>query len=90
MTDNAQADVTLPQRERVRKALRVVPEPPEKTRTVLYLTSPGTIFVRGEGPGMSFDCGYCGSPLLMDIREEQVANLVMRCANCGLYNEAPS
>lgn len=76
--------------EREHRSLTTIPEPKRKSRSVLELRSAGTILIQGEGPPISYDCGVCASPLLVDVRPDQVTNVVLVCANCGAYNEGPS
>ena len=75
--------------ERKHFTLRVIEKPEEGTRTVLLYDGPGTIIIKGEHPGVSYDCGNCESPLIVDIEPGQVRNLVLRCRACGAYNESP-
>lgn len=83
-------DVTIPRVERKHVPLNVVPKPDNGHRSILYNDKVGSIFVRGEKHGVSYDCGNCETPLLIDIEEWQVKNIVLRCPNCGAYNESPS
>lgn len=80
----------LERKQREHVPLRVIPQPSNGARSVLVLDSPGTVFVKGEGPAVSYECGTCGSPLLVDVKAEQVRNVVLLCANCGSYNEGPA
>ncbi len=83
-------DVTIPRAVRTRVPLKIIPKPESDARSIIYNDGPGTIFIRGEKQGVSYDCGNCGSPLLIDVEEWQVKNIVFRCSNCGAYNESPA
>jgi hypothetical protein len=86
----ARLPTSTPRREREHEKLQPVPKPSNGSRTVLRLDGPGTIIVQGNGanaPAISYDCGSCGSPLMVDVRRGQVTNVIMLCNNCGTYNE---
>lgn len=81
---------TVPRRDREHVSLRVIDPPSSSSRSILVLPERGTVFLIGDGPPVSYDCGTCSSPLLVDIKAEQVTNTVLLCNNCGSYNESPS
>lgn len=81
---------TVPIRERKHVDLVVIPESEGEGKTILELKEHGTVFIIGEGPPISYDCGNCRSPLLVDLKPSQVERVLLRCANCGSLNESPS
>lgn len=89
---STKAPSRVQQKKREHRRLRVIPPPANGSRSILQLDAPGTILVQGNGggPAVSYDCGNCGSPLLVDVTEDQVRNVVLKCNNCGSYNESPS
>ena len=70
----------------MRMKLNIVPEPPEKTRTVIE--SKVTPAFKGEGD-IDYICGNCGVVLAEKIRQGQIRNIVIHCPKCGQYNEFP-
>jgi hypothetical protein len=80
-----------PKKRRVR--LAVIPEPDPKIRSIL---APGEGFPK-DTPIMTGDkaspaslvmeCGGCGRALLVGIKTSQVQNLVLKCPDCGAFNE---
>lgn len=88
------AQVKIPERAdrqtREHQRLKVVERPSNGRLPVLELEDEGTVFYTGEGPPISYDCGYCGSPLLVDIRPDQIDRAVLVCKNCGSCNLTPS
>jgi predicted RNA-binding Zn-ribbon protein involved in translation (DUF1610 family) len=79
----------VPARRHIR--LRSIPRPIDGTRTVFTAGDDAPkrfTFIRGDSPGLSFDCAKCGTPLMIDVERGQVTNIVLRCNNCGTYNEA--
>ena len=70
--------------------LKVIPEPKQGTRTVFITdnTDPDFVYVQGDSPaGRSFECGRCGRPLIVGVERNQVRNVVLRCPQCGSYND---
>lgn len=73
---------------RTKVQLRTIPEPSEGTRTVLELKG---LFPAFKGKGETdIVCGHCGQVLIEGIGGEAVIkNIVIKCPNCGNYNEIP-
>jgi DNA-directed RNA polymerase subunit RPC12/RpoP len=71
--------------------LRVIPEPKEGTRTVFVTDRQDKefVFMQGQDPRvrLSLDCGNCGKPLIIGVPRMKIVNVVLRCPNCGSYNE---
>jgi len=71
--------------ERIR--LVVIPEPDPGTRPV-FTHGPGdTVFFTGTGTEVSLDCGNCGASLVVGMEREQINGLVLKCSNCGCFND---
>lgn len=79
----------VPLRARQHRLLHPIQPPSNGSRTVLELSTPGSVFLVGDGPPISYDCGKCHSPLLVDVTADDVENVVFHCPNCGTYNESP-
>lgn len=69
--------------------MRVIPEPALGSRTVLAPTSARHALFSSNGPN-SYCCGSCGTTLLEKMHYKQVADVVIRCAKCGAFNEIPT
>lgn len=69
------------------KAMRVIPEPAPKTRTVLVTDFQGPA-VASEGP-IDYICGTCALVLLKGVAVGMVQKIVVRCGSCGAFNEIP-
>jgi len=63
---------------------RIIPMPQNGTRTVFIGTT--VPFFRGIGK-LTIVCGHCNLPLICNIDVGQVKNIVIRCPNCGRYND---
>jgi hypothetical protein len=70
-----------------RITLTVIPEPDPATRTVSVKTGEGTIAFNGTATEKSFDCGSCGASLAVGVREDQVYGAVIKCNQCGAFND---
>lgn len=70
-----------------RVALKVIPEPDPCTRSVFIKTGDGTILFQGHDTSISLDCGKCGAPLIIGLALEQIVNVVVRCNQCGSFND---
>lgn len=47
-----------------------------------------TVIVRNEDETEPiYDCGSCGSPLLVGIQPGQMRDVVLRCSMCRAYND---
>lgn len=69
------------------QALTVVREPDPGTRTVFEKAGNDPLFAVGSETGISYDCGSCGVSLLAGIDIQRVVNIVLRCAQCGSFND---
>jgi hypothetical protein len=69
-------------------AMRTIPEPARGTRAVFSGRGAGTIAFHGEEEALSFLCGKCSSTLAKNVKGGQLNNLVLKCNQCGTYNEA--
>jgi hypothetical protein len=67
----------------------VIPEPEEGTRSVMVPTHDGPTF-KGDLATVPVICvcGDCGHTLLEGITTSQVQGIVIKCAECGAYNES--
>ena len=73
-----------PKKRRIR--LMVIPEPEPNTRSVLIYTGDGTVMIQGAG-NITMECGQCGVPLIQGVNVSQVQSMVLKCPNCGAFNE---
>ena len=73
---------------RAKVKLRTIPRPAEGTRTVFELQG---IFPAFKGKGETdLVCGNCEQVLVEGIGADAVIkNIVIKCPNCGNYNELP-
>jgi len=67
--------------------LKLIPEPDPNTRAVFIYSGEGTIVFTGYEVGLALACGGCKSHLVVGIPRENMKNIVIRCKNCGFYNE---
>jgi len=67
--------------------LKVIPEPDPNTRAVFIYDGEGTIMFQGYVTGVALVCGNCSSPLVAGMNQEQIKNIVLKCKNCGKFNE---
>jgi len=67
--------------------LKVIPEPDPDTRSVFIYNGEGTIAFRGFEVGLALTCGQCNSHLVVGVRRENIKNIVIKCNNCGAFNE---
>lgn len=67
--------------------LKIIPEPDPNTRTVFIYDGEGTICFSGYEVGLELVCGSCESQLVIGIPKANIENIVIRCKNCGNYNE---
>ncbi len=67
--------------------MRVIPEPPSMTRTILVPDFQGPAVV-SEGP-LDYICGTCALVLLKGVAVGMVQKVVIRCGGCGTFNEIP-
>lgn len=69
-------------------ALKVIPEPDPNTRAVFIYQGEGTVIFTGYQVGLALVCGSCKSHLVEGMPKGNIQNIVIRCKNCGSYNEA--
>ena len=74
----------------LRIPLSVIPEPDPNTRAVFVKADEGTIIFKGTATEKSFDCGTCGASLAVGVREDQVYGVVIKCNQCGAFNDTIS
>jgi hypothetical protein len=67
--------------------LRVIPEPEPNTRSVIVFTGEGTVVMRGPKPNIVMECGNCAASLVEGVPVANLQSLVLRCPNCGAFNE---
>jgi hypothetical protein len=67
--------------------LPVVPEPEPNTATVFEQIGEGTILFCGTCSTLSQDCGSCGAPLIVGLERDQVKAIIIKCKNCGSFNQ---
>lgn len=69
--------------------LRVIPEPDPETRSVFEKLpgAPDSVFFTGSQTMDAHVCGSCHAPLIMGLTLLQFHKLVLRCSQCGKYNE---
>jgi len=73
---------------RAKVQLKIIPAPPEDTRTVFALQGKFPAF-KGQG-NTDLVCGHCGQVLVEGIGADAIIkNIVIKCPNCGNYNEIP-
>lgn len=69
-------------------ALAVIPEPDPDEKTVFEKSNEGTVFfINHGGPGIALECGQCAAPLAIGILPSQVQQIVLKCNQCGSYNQ---
>lgn len=69
-----------------RMALNVIPRPDPDTRSVFEKAGGDSVFFVGTGEDQ-LDCGGCGAPLAVAVSRDQFHGLVLRCVECGAYND---
>lgn len=70
-----------------RSSLKVIPEPDPNTRSVFIYDGEGTTAFQGYDSNLELVCGNCSSPLVSGINRNQINNIVIRCKQCGKFNE---
>lgn len=63
---------------------KIIPEPSEGTRTIL--APPEAPAIRGDGD-LTILCGACNIAICQNIIPGQVENIVVKCPNCGKFND---
>ena len=54
-----------------------------------HLAAGETVALRDSSqPGPTYECGSCGSPLMVGVQPDQVTGIVLRCSMCRAYNDA--
>ena len=81
---------TSPEAIKRRIRLRVIPEPDPETRAVFQKLAGATdsLLFTGSESTDAYVCGSCYTPLVVGTPLTQLQNLVLRCSQCGRYNEA--
>jgi hypothetical protein len=67
--------------------MRQAKDPDPNKYAVFEVT--GNPAIRGEGGSLNYTCSSCTSVLIEKVFSEQVADVVVKCAKCGTYNEMP-
>jgi DNA-directed RNA polymerase subunit RPC12/RpoP len=67
--------------------LVIIPEPDPNTRAVFNYIGEGTTVFRGSEVGLALVCGKCKSSLVVGIPRNAISDIVIRCNNCGSFNE---
>ncbi len=68
------------------RKMKVISEPGADNRTVLLPTPAKTPVIRGSG-SVSHACGECEARLIENISAGQLQGIVVRCPECGTFNE---
>ena len=66
-------------------SLEIIPEPKKNSRTVLY-TDKKIQYFKGAGND-NYYCGSCEYLLCESITRSQIQMLILKCPECGGYNE---
>lgn len=66
--------------------LKIIPEPKPGTRTVIVAKVLPAF--KGSGP-IDLICGNCKAVIAEGIGHGQIANMVIQCPICKLYNDIP-
>ena len=69
------------------RRMTVIPKPDDQEQSIVDATFAGPV-ITGFGT-MTYVCGSCGTPLLQQVEFEQVQDVVVRCGNCGEFNQTP-
>jgi len=78
---------SIPKRQTNRRLrMMVIPEPEPNTRAVLIYTGEGTVVMQGEG-NVTMECGNCSAPLIEGVPTGNIQNIVLKCPQCGAFNE---
>lgn len=67
--------------------LKVIPEPDPGSRSVFIKNGEGSIIFSGRETEISLDCGQCGASLVVGLKQEQIRSIVLRCNQCGAFND---
>ncbi len=70
-----------------RVALTVIAEPDPNTSAVFEKTGEGTILFQGFDTKIGLVCGTCAAVLAAGLRREQLNSVILRCKQCGAFNE---
>ncbi|NOU00060.1 MAG: SEC-C domain-containing protein [Gallionella sp.] len=68
-------------------ALKIIPEPDPGTRAVFEMTNNANILFQGFETEIGLVCGACSKVLAAGINREQIINVVLKCNQCGAFNE---
>jgi predicted RNA-binding Zn-ribbon protein involved in translation (DUF1610 family) len=70
-----------------RLKLAVISPPDPNTRSVFEKSTSGSVILQGEATSLSMDCGNCSASLIVGMHRDQVRGIVLRCNECGSYND---
>lgn len=79
--------IATPPEIKQRVPLKVIAEPDPSTRTVFEKTGEGTILFQGFDTNIGLVCGTCAAVLAAGLHREQIMSVVLRCKQCGAFNE---
>jgi hypothetical protein len=69
--------------------LHVIPEPDEDdARPVFVRKANSTGPAATDGKQMSLLCGGCDAVLISGVKPEMLANVILKCPQCGSLNES--
>jgi hypothetical protein len=69
--------------------LNVISEPDPGTRAVFEMIGDDPLLMRGTDGPIALTCGACHTALVIGVETVRLKNIVIRCANCGSFNETP-
>jgi hypothetical protein len=67
--------------------LAVISEPDPGSRAIFEKTGEGTVLFQGFETGIALVCGKCQASLAAGLNRSQIHGIVLRCKNCGSFNE---
>lgn len=76
-----------PPRVTERIPLRVIAEPDPGSRAVFEKSGAGSLFFQGFDTGLAWVCGQCTAALAAGIQPGQIRGVILRCNQCGSFNE---
>jgi transposase-like protein len=73
----------------MRLKLKVIPKPEKGSRSVLVAENgaDNLLFFKGQAGDIHYECGNCNRVLVSGVYSAQVQNIVMKCPECGAFNE---
>lgn len=69
------------------KKLKIIPQPQPDTVTLLIPKPKEALPLIKCDADVNLMCGNCSALLIEGVFENQVRNIVIRCPNCGEYNQ---